>query len=345
MRTPIILCDCEGMEREKWLECRMHGPKGDIPYTVGGSDIAVIFGLSPWITPLELWMVKKGRLKTPPKANTMQLEMGHMLEPIAAHFFAVKTGYELIKDTNLYQHPDHPYALANLDYRYRRPADNETGTMDCKSTTYHKADAWSDGALPIYYEMQVRYYMDFHDDRHGAISCIWGNNPENDMAIPEIVKDSAKIDMIFEKLEEWNWSLENEKPPKMDGVDPTLAMKSLAKIYGASKKGLPTIEFSSKYERDLRSIHALQEKISERREEIRKYEKEVEARSVRIAEIMKEHEHGVLETTNDKLLIDFVTKTSMRVSTDKLKKEYPKVYEDTRLPSTSRKIKVTVEAA
>ena len=55
MAKPIILCDTVGMTNDRWLECRMHGPKGDIPYTVGGSDVAAIFGVSPWTTPLELW--------------------------------------------------------------------------------------------------------------------------------------------------------------------------------------------------------------------------------------------------------------------------------------------------
>ena len=91
MAAPIILCDTAGMSEARWLACREHGPKGDIEYTVGGSDVAAIFGLSPWTTPLELWMQKKGRMKTKPKSNAGQLEMGHLLEPIAAHFFAQKT--------------------------------------------------------------------------------------------------------------------------------------------------------------------------------------------------------------------------------------------------------------
>lgn len=62
MAAPILLCDTTGMSNDRWLECRMHGPKGDIPYTVGGSDVAAIFGVSPWTTPLELWMIKKGRI-------------------------------------------------------------------------------------------------------------------------------------------------------------------------------------------------------------------------------------------------------------------------------------------
>ena len=45
MAAPILLCDTAGMSNERWLECRMHGPKGNIPYTIGGSDVAAIFGV------------------------------------------------------------------------------------------------------------------------------------------------------------------------------------------------------------------------------------------------------------------------------------------------------------
>lgn len=102
MAAPKILCDTAGMSEKDWLAARMHGPLGDIPYTVGGSDVAAIFGLSPWMTPLELWKIKKGQMKTPEKANSGQLEMGHLLEPIAAHWFARKTGYTVIDDTKAF---------------------------------------------------------------------------------------------------------------------------------------------------------------------------------------------------------------------------------------------------
>ena len=80
MASPIILCDTAGMSNERWLECRAHGPKGDIEYTVGGSDVATIFGISPWTTPLELWMIKKGRMKPTVKANALQLEIISLIE-------------------------------------------------------------------------------------------------------------------------------------------------------------------------------------------------------------------------------------------------------------------------
>lgn len=148
MAAPNILCDTKGMDEARWQECRMHGPKGDIPYTVGGSDVAAIFGISPWVTPLELWMIKKGRIKPPVKSNPGQLKMGHLLEPIAAYFYGQKTGNIVEDDTNLYQHADYPYALANLDRRFTRKADSEQGILECKSCTYHKASDWADGAVP-----------------------------------------------------------------------------------------------------------------------------------------------------------------------------------------------------
>ena len=135
MAAPNILCDCTGMSRTRWLECRAHGPKGDIEYTVGGSDVAVIFGLSPWTTPLELWMIKKGRMKPKPPPNPDQLAMGHMLEPIAAYFYARRTGNVVTDDNYLYQHAYLKYALANIDRRYTRKNDGEGGVLECKSLT------------------------------------------------------------------------------------------------------------------------------------------------------------------------------------------------------------------
>jgi putative phage-type endonuclease len=343
MASPILLCDTAGMSDDRWQECRRHGPKGNIPYTVGGSDVAAIFGVSPWTTPLELWMIKKGRMKTPAKPNPDQLEMGHLLEPIAAYWYEKKTGNPVSCDTGMYQHASYPYALANFDRRYTRKTDGEPGILECKSCTYHKAEDWADDAIPIYYELQLRFYLAVADVRIGAFSSVWGNNPATDLAMPELVRDHAKEGMIFERLDEWIWSLENDKPPTMADVKPKLALESLARIYGASKPGLPTIEFPKKHEKPLRRIALLQGKITECNNEIKTYEKEIEAHSVRIAELMKEHEYGVLTTTSDKLLIDFVTKTTRRPDSKALKEKYPAAYEDVLKASESRKLKVSVQ--
>lgn len=341
MSAPILLCDTAKMDNDRWLECRAHGPKGDIEYTIGGSDVATVFGLSPWTTPLELWMIKKGRMKPKPSPNADLLEMGHLLEPIAAHWYEKKSGNTVINDTGLYQHADFPYALANFDRRFVRP-DGKKGILECKSTSFHKAEDWAEDGIPIYYEFQLRFYLAVADCEFGDFSCIWGTNPNTDMAMPSLTRDKVKEEMIFERLDQWIWSLKHDKPPTMDDVKPSLALEALARIYGASKKGQPTIEFPKKYEKALRGIASLQQENAAMNRKIKENEGKIEAHSVRIAEVMKEHEHGILETTSDKLLVDFVTRTTKRVNSKLLQQTHPDIYTDCLNVSESRKVKVSI---
>jgi len=343
MAKPILLCDTKGMDRDRWLECRMNGPKGDIEYTLGGSDISTVFGLNPWMTPLELWHVKKKLMEQPTPPNPGQLEMGNLLEPIAAHFYAKRTGNTLIEDTGLYQHATIPYALANLDFRFKEPS-GSNGILECKSTTYYKADKWADDAVPIHYDLQGRWYMAVMDEEICDFAALWGNNPETNLATPRILREPAQEDAIFERAEEFIHSLKTDRPPTMADVsNPELALKALARVYGKSKAGLPTVEFARRYERPLRRIAELQKANAELREAIKHNEKEIDTHSVRIAETMKDHEHGILEMPRDKLIVNFPTKLTRRVDSKRLKAEHPAIHAEMLNASESRKLTVEVQ--
>jgi len=75
MAAPKLLCGTKDMSRERWLECRAHGPRGDIDYTIGGSDVSVVFGENPWTAPLELWRIKKGMME-PNEADNANQKLG-----------------------------------------------------------------------------------------------------------------------------------------------------------------------------------------------------------------------------------------------------------------------------
>ena len=53
---------------------------------------------------------------------------------------------------------------------------------------------------------------------------------------------------------------------------------------------------------------------------VKENEKEVTALSVKVAEMMGAHEHGVLETAADKLVVSYISKSYRRVDSDLLKK-------------------------
>jgi len=342
MSAPKFLCDTKNMPRERWLECRAHGPNGEIEYTIGGSDVSVVFGENPWASPLELWRIKKGLLRPNDTDNVNQKEMGHIMEPVVAHWYAALTGNKVIEDTGLYQHAEYPYALANLDYRIKDSPGTD-GILECKTTSWHKAGDWADGAVPAHYELQVRFYMAVMDVEYGDIACLWGTNPETDMAICRLHRDRDTEDIIFERLDAFINSLRSNTPPNMSGVAPKLAMEALARIYGASKPALPTIEFGKKHERALRRIAELQADNTKYDRKVRENEKEITALSIKIAEIMGNHEHGILETDDDKFAVSFISKTTRRVDSDLLKKSYPDIYPVVLKPSISRKVKVEIQ--
>lgn len=339
--APIILCDTKGMTNERWLECRAHGPDGTIPFTVGGSDVAAVFGLSPWTTELELWMWKKGRYTPPPASNPHQLQMGHDMEPIVAAWYERLTGNTVVQDTFLYQHEDHPYALANIDRRYIRKDDGSSGILECKTTSFHKREDWADGSYPIYYELQLRFYLGVLCLNHGQFACLWGMNPDDDFADPALERSQGKEDLIFQRLDEFIWSLKRDKPPKLAGNVPAKeALAALAKVYGDSIASLPTLTIPSSLNKHVLAMMTAQEKASELREKLSECENRYEQHSVFIAEFMKAHEHAMLEIGSDKYLIDFVSKSRNTVDSRRLKSELPGVYQEYAKASVSRKVKV-----
>lgn len=343
MSKPNLLCNTENMDQKRWLECRMHGPEGKIEYTVGGSDVSTIFGVNPWTTPLELWRIKKGLLLPDDSTNIYQKEMGHLMEPIVAHWYEKLTGNTVITDTGLYQHADHSYALANLDYRCVDNKTKQEGILECKTTSWHKMSLWSEGAVPVYYEYQVRFYLAVMDLEFADIMCMWGTNPEEDSVIRRIIRDKSLEKIIFDELDSFIDSLRKNNPPNMSGVQPEQALNALARIYGASQPSLPTIEFPQKFEYPLRKIAQLQQENSKLKIMINENEKEINAHSVRIAELMQNHEHGVLETKSDRLCVAFITKKRHLPDRIMLKKNHPVIYNEVLKTSESRKVNVSIE--
>lgn len=345
MAAPRILWDAKGKTREEWLDVRAHGPDGKLDYTLGGSDIPIIFGLSPWTTAAELWHLKKGTIERDDSGNEFAKEMGHLMEPIIGHFYQKRTGNEEIEDTLMYQHATRDYAIADLDGRFRDKNTGEIGVLEKKFITYRKAKDWDDDAIPAMYEMQGRWYMCITELGMVDFAAMWGNNAESDMALPRIYRDAGAEAMILDRADDFIESLRRNMPPKIGDVQNTKqALQALARIYGASISGLPTVEFTSKFEKHIRKIAEMQEEIADLDKRKKRCSDIIDAQSVPLAEAMKQHEHGEFITPKDRFIIDFVTKKTRRTNTKALKEKHPAVYEEVLTESESRKIKIVKEA-
>lgn len=94
--------------REEWLAERRQG--------IGGSDIAAMLGLSPYKTPLQLWMDKTGRAveSFDPEAEE-RMHWGTVLEDVVARHYATTRQVTIQRINKILQHPQCPIARANID--------------------------------------------------------------------------------------------------------------------------------------------------------------------------------------------------------------------------------------
>lgn len=81
---------------------------------IGGSDVAAIFGLDRYRTPLQLWEEKTG-LVTPSDEITPDQERGIVFEPIAKRLYTERTGRDIVDVQKHGAHPDYPWMLYTLD--------------------------------------------------------------------------------------------------------------------------------------------------------------------------------------------------------------------------------------
>lgn len=93
---------------------------------LGGSDAAAVMGLSPWATPVELWLEKTGR-KSKPLPDAAQLkrfDRGHRLEPFIRDMVIDKLRaegleVELLDCNARYIDSEHGFLSCEIDFELR----------------------------------------------------------------------------------------------------------------------------------------------------------------------------------------------------------------------------------
>lgn len=90
---------------------------------LGGSDAAVVFGVSPYKTPIELWQEKRGVVveETPDAAQRKRFARGHKLEPFIRDMVIdrlIEQGLtvEVLAINKRYQDTEHPFLACEIDF-------------------------------------------------------------------------------------------------------------------------------------------------------------------------------------------------------------------------------------
>lgn len=124
---------------------------------LGGSDAAVVVGLSPFKSPYQLWLEKRGEV-LPNEEETLAMKFGNLLEePIAQHYCDV-TG-RTVRRQPMAVHTEYPFMLANIDRQILKDP-RGPGILEVKTT-----NEWSGKQIhgvtdiPDHWYLQMQHYL------------------------------------------------------------------------------------------------------------------------------------------------------------------------------------------
>lgn len=132
---------------------------------LGGSDAAAVMGVSPWATPVELWMEKTGQTprEKPDPIRERIYARGHKLEPFIREMVIDKLrdrGHqvELLTCNARYVDPEHDFLSCEIDFELL--LDGEHINCDAKSVTGFARKKWGvedTEDVPIEYAAQFMH--------------------------------------------------------------------------------------------------------------------------------------------------------------------------------------------
>ena len=227
---PLVLVETADLSEEDWLDYRRRG--------IGGSDVSAIFGTSPFRTARDLYYDKLNIASVEDdEGNWVAMEMGHLLEPLVAKIFERKTGYPVYQIKKMFQHPQYPWMLADVDYFVELP-DGTTAILEIKTTNYNARDNWwmnGKETVPVYYESQGRHYMTVTDLDRCFFCCLYGNN-EEEVIIREVKRDfEYEAEMVFLEQYFWENHVQRHVPPPYTESG-ALIIESARKHFGPADK-------------------------------------------------------------------------------------------------------------
>lgn len=208
------------MSQAQWLEVRKQG--------IGSSDCAAACGLNPYMSMLELWMIKTGRIKSNIEDDSQghaPLYWGKQLEPLVAQYYSRHTNTKVRRINAVLQHPDpdKSFMLANLDYSV--VGSEEVQILECKTAGEHGAKLWRDG-VPLYVLCQVQHQLAV-TGKQAAHICVLICGHET--KIFKVTRSESVIQHIV-NAERYFWAcVENDTPPEVDASES--AGKALQLLY------------------------------------------------------------------------------------------------------------------
>lgn len=271
---------------------------------LGGSDIPVLMGLSPWKTPHDLYLEKIGKAteKSIKENQKHILGMGKTLEPYIIRSFEEDTGDKVTRQQEIITHPIYDFLYGTID-----------GVCGDKlieiKTTSSYVDSWNESP-PKYVLAQVAYYANLLNTNGAKIVVLFRDTGEIRTYTYERDQE-AEEQIITSAVGFWDM-IRNKIIP-----DPA----NYEEARNIFKCAIPYIETIASDQ----NIAAI-EKMRQLKNELEEKKKEYDALKTIICTSLGDS--PVLVDEQGHCLATWKEKQVSRLDLGKLKGKYPEVYKD-----------------
>lgn len=308
--TAVRLVSTRNLPASEWRHIRRQG--------IGGSDIAAIAGVSPWRTPLAVYLDKVGEL--PEEEPNRAMYWGTVLEPIIAREYAQRhPDYRVSRVNAVLQHPDIPYFLANID-RVVRKSGARPGVLEIKTASAWMSGHWRSDA-PDWVTCQLQWYLGITGYTWGAVAVLIGGNDYREI---EQERDEEIIGYLQEIARRfWEEHVIPRVPPAAEAPDTDLLAKLHSQSNGKTIPLPPTaLELLDQYDR-------AQERLKEA-------ERHLDSIKAKLQAMLGDNERGIVGGRR----VEWPTVTQSRLNTKALKQDHPDIYEQYLETTTFRRFVV-----
>lgn len=182
---------------------------------LGGSDVAAILGLSPWKTPLDVYLDKvEGAQPITDPAKIKILERGKRLEPYVLDMLCEEKNITVSARNNRYIDSEHAFLAAEID------AETEDGrNVEAKTTAdFWNRKVWGEeftDEIPVYYTAQCMHGMMIKPAPSTLLPVMLGID---DFRVYEVRRDEETIAGIRAKELDFWQRIQDKNPPEATTV-------------------------------------------------------------------------------------------------------------------------------
>ncbi len=220
---------------------------------LGGSDAAAVLGISPWRTPLDVYLEKVGGAPRGEfdESRLRAIARGKRMEPYVLDLLAEETGLQIIARNRRYMDNEFPFLACEVD------AEDDAGeNIEIKTVSPFKAREWGEEAtdeIPVHYTAQAMHGLMIT----GRPVCIFGVLiGGDDLRVYRVERDDETIHHLRAKeVAFWREHVQKRIPP-----EPSSAQDILW-LYG--KDSGTAIEASIEIKEAVQELKQLNERIKE----------------------------------------------------------------------------------